>query len=170
MSIKVWMLLIGFSLGMVITGVGAYLLLKPMPFDKTTSAEVTSATCANNKCTVVMKFVDSNDSIYNKQAIVSSSVKKGDRFTILYDSKNPNNFYPGNPPVRIVGGLIASLGLFLIIGVLIMGFVMYRAYKSTSSYNQNYMTYSDPYATKSYLDTHLSSTTPSLTPSTQSTV
>lgn len=113
-----WLLLIGICIGLILMGIGAFIGFKKLPFNQVTSAEVTSVECTDGKCYVEVKFVDINQKTYIKKARLPAPVEKGDDITIIYDSSNPNNFYPGNPPVKLVGSLIGIVGLFILIATM----------------------------------------------------
>lgn len=128
MSITIILLLTGICLALTLTAIGAFMIFKKFPFDQITKATVTQVECEkNNKCTTELKFTSVDNKIYIKKAILQAPVKKDDTITIMYDSKNPNVFYPGNPPIRVVGGVIGFTGLALLFGLAIWAFFTFRA-------------------------------------------
>lgn len=161
MTWKLWLLLIGFGLGMAVMAFGSYLLFARVPFDSIAKATVVQATCDKNNCVIDVEFEDKDSKLYAKKARVHHKVKEGDSLTIMYDSKNPNNFYPGNPPVRIVGGVIAFTGLLILLGLIVWGYIMYinRDVPSSVASSFSFVDTTPPPTTTTTVDTPSTPTT-----------
>jgi hypothetical protein len=128
MSISIILITIGVCIGVILATIGGFLLFAPIPFDSTTTAEVVSSICAKGSCSVELKFNDGNSRTYIKKATLSGEkISAGTKITILYDSKNPHNFYPGDPPIRLVGGGIGLIGVVILLGMLAWGIFIYRS-------------------------------------------
>lgn len=161
MRLFLWLLICGFSLGLFLTLIGGYMLLKSTPFDKVTQAEVIVATCNNGKCTVELKFVDFTDKTFIKKAQLNRQVAAGDKITIIYDSTNPNNFYPGRPPVGMVGGIIAFVGLGVLMAMAVWLYLRHRATSSPPPSLSSYMVLPSSSPSPTETITTVSTTTPS---------
>jgi cell division septation protein DedD len=110
---------------------GGLLLFKPTGYDSSATATVTSVQCqeGTGKCNITLRFEDKEGNEITRNAIVKGSVKEGSTRGILYDSANPSNFYPSQPPVRMIGAGLLIGGLLLLIGA---GAGAYFAYRRTS--------------------------------------
>ena len=155
-----WLLLIGISLGLVIAGFGAFMLFKKLPFDKVTGAEVVSSECSDGKCLVELKYVDEEKKTYFKKARLLTPIEKGEEITIMYDSKNPNNVCPCNPPVRMIGIVTSVIGVF----VVLVGFALWLFGGSknvdvvTQSQQDNSTMYDEGKGTSSMIESSVDST------------
>jgi hypothetical protein len=127
MSIFLILLVLGAIISIILLSIGGVLLFKKMKYDKSVTADITKVICQDgtNKCNITMSFKDAEKS-YTVAAIVSGPVTEGSTRGIIYDSSNPNNFYPGQPPVRIIGAGMFVSGLVLALGCIVGAYFMYR--------------------------------------------
>ena len=113
--------IIGTIIGLVIFGVGLYILFRPQKYSNLLSANITAASCepGTSICYIDIKYKVNNADYVKTKVSVKSLYKSGDSIDILYDSSNPDNFIIAQPKwIRIVIGtiflLIASILLFII--------------------------------------------------------
>lgn len=127
MSLQLWIIVIGSALGLLLSAIGAWLMFKNTGFDEKTTGEVVDIVdCEDtSKCAVNIKFADKSEKLYVKKALMRSEYEKGDKIVVMYDSSNPNNFYPGNPPVRMIGAVIGFIGLSILVGMIGWGAFLY---------------------------------------------
>lgn len=127
MILKV-LLFIGAALSILLLSFGGLLLFKKMKYDMSATADVNQVTCQDGtgKCNITMTFKDTKDKTYTVSAIVAGQVAPGSTRGIMYDSTNPNNFYPGQPPVRIIGAGLFMTGIVIALGCIIGAYFMFR--------------------------------------------
>jgi hypothetical protein len=107
---------------------GGMLLFKKMKYDVATTATVTGVICQGdtNKCNITLRYKDSSNREITRTAIVKGPVTVNSTRGILYDSSNPSNFYPGQPPVKLVGGGMLAAGVVVALGCIIAAYYHYR--------------------------------------------
>lgn len=130
---------------------GGLLLFKKSKYDVATTATVTAVMCQQdtNKCNITLKYKDQSNKEVTRTAIVKGPITVGSTRGILYDSGNPNNFYPSQPPVKAVGGGIFVGGLVIATACVISAYFRYRPTpvpeaKSPSDIQPEYNTVSSP--------------------------
>jgi len=130
--------------GLLLLGFGIYLLVAKQKLDATTSATIKSAVCKtdtkvvkkliggdNQSCNVTLTYTDKKGNSYTQKATLNMSLKAGDKLAIRYDSNNPNRFYPGDPPIRMIGGVTTGIAAVLLLGALTWGFFLWRSLNRT---------------------------------------
>jgi hypothetical protein len=124
----IWMFIL-IAIAVLMLTIGSYILFAKVKYDAVVNAEVTSVKCRTesktNNCSIELSYKDNKGKDHKENALVTGPITVGQTMTIRYDSVNPSNFYPGNPPVRMVGGIIALVG-FVIMGGVALWFSLSR--------------------------------------------
>lgn len=127
------------SLGMMV--LGGMLLFGKMKYDTAVTATVTAVTCEKEdptKCNVTLTFNDKNDKEITRSAIVKGPITVGSTRGVLYDSENPSNFYPGQPPVRQVGAGLFFGGIAIALACAIATYYHWRRPSTTEQAQTEY--------------------------------
>ena len=122
----IFVIIFGF-LSLAAVGAGTFLLIKKPRFDTSAEASVSNVSCADDKkCTATLTYKDTGGDSVSRTAILNGPVADGSTRNIVYNSSNPMDMYPAQPPVRILAiSLIAGGGLIALLCV-IAGIYMFR--------------------------------------------
>lgn len=115
-----------------IIGLGIYILVRKPLYDGDTTGTVSSASCVNDNCTIVVTYTPQGapSAITSNQITIQGNYKTGDTVNISYATSSPNTFAINLIKPKVFGGSFIGIGAFLLI--LIWG-IYYFTHRNTSS-------------------------------------
>jgi hypothetical protein len=140
MKAQIGMLIVLLLFTLAFLGFGIYMLVAKHTLDVATTGTVTASDCKNNKCNVTITYKDKEGNSYVQPAVLNRTLKKGDTIAMRYDSKNPNSFYPDDPPVRMIGGICTGVASFILVCAGIWGVFLWRSWQKN---NDNTSSFTD---------------------------